>query len=60
MDLEWLYGDSMGGIDESGVGSTLGVAPMPFGAWFTPFKEGRYVHPPAADEPSASAGVPPF
>ncbi|MER6215512.1 hypothetical protein ACWC5F_20930 [Streptomyces sp. NPDC001272] len=55
MDHEWLYDDSMDGIDESVVGSTLGVAPMSFDAWFTPFNEGRYVHPSAADEPAASA-----
>ncbi|MEV7618305.1 hypothetical protein [Streptomyces sp. NPDC089799] len=59
MDHEWLYDDSMDGIDESAVGATLGVAPMSFGTWFTPFNEGRYVHPSAADEPGASAGVPP-
>ncbi len=57
MDHEWLYDDSMDGIDESVVGSTLGVVPMSFDAWFTPFNEGRYVHPSAADEPGASAGA---
>lgn len=59
MDHEWLYDDSMDGIDESVVGSTLGVVPMSFDAWFTPFNEGRYVHPSAADEPGASAGAVP-
>ncbi|MBY8888465.1 hypothetical protein K7472_27010 [Streptomyces sp. PTM05] len=55
MDHEWLYDDSMDGIDESAVGETLGVAPMAFKAWFTPFNEGRYVHPSAADEPEGAA-----
>lgn len=51
MDHEWLYDGSMDGIDESEAGATLGVAPMAFGAWFTPFSEDRFVHPSAADEP---------
>jgi hypothetical protein len=55
MDHEWLYDDSMDGIDESTVGAALGVAPMAFKAWFTPFNEGRYVHPSAADEPEGAA-----
>ncbi|NEC13964.1 WbqC family protein [Streptomyces sp. SID8014] len=49
------YDDSMDGIDESAVGEALGVAPMAFKAWFTPFNEGRYVHPSAADEPEGAA-----
>ncbi|MCQ8774040.1 hypothetical protein [Streptomyces telluris] len=59
MDHEWLYDGSMDGIDEDAVGSALGVAPMGFGAWFTPFNKGRYVHPSAADEPDAALGAPP-
>ncbi|MFD5753326.1 hypothetical protein [Streptomyces sp. NPDC127033] len=55
MDHEWLYDDSMDGIDESAVGAALGIAPMAFKAWFTPFDEGRYVHPSAADEPEGAA-----
>ncbi|MBZ6229923.1 hypothetical protein [Streptomyces olivaceus] len=55
MDHEWLYDDSMDGIDESAVGEALGAAPMAFRAWFTPFNEGRYVHPSAADEPAGAA-----
>jgi hypothetical protein len=50
MDHEWLYDDSVDGIDESPVGEALGVAPMGFKAWFTPFSKDRYVHPYAADE----------
>ncbi|PJN03754.1 hypothetical protein CG740_04925 [Streptomyces sp. CB01201] len=45
MDHEWLYDDSMDGIDESPVGEALGIAPMSIGSWFTPFNAGRYVHP---------------
>ncbi|MGK5548425.1 hypothetical protein ACSNOH_27400 [Streptomyces sp. URMC 127] len=58
MDHEWLYDGSRDGIDEDAVGSALGVAPMRFGAWFTPFDKGRYVHPSAADEPEAALGAP--
>lgn len=55
MDHEWLYDDSMDGIDESPIGEVLRVAPMGFKAWFAPFNRGRYVHPYAADEPEAAA-----
>lgn len=55
MDHEWLYDDSTDGIDEASVGAALGVAPLAFSSWFTPFNEGRYVHPSAADEPEAAA-----
>jgi hypothetical protein len=47
MDHEWLYDDSMDGIEESSAGAALGVAPMPFKAWFTPFNEVIHVHPSA-------------
>jgi hypothetical protein len=53
-DHEWLYDDAMDGIDDNAAGSALGVAPMAFESWFTPFNEGRYVHPSAADEPEAA------
>ncbi|MFD7169299.1 hypothetical protein [Streptomyces violascens] len=49
MDHEWLYDDSTDGIDESPVGEALGIASMSIGSWFTPFNEGRYVHPYAED-----------
>ncbi|MCT9075932.1 hypothetical protein [Streptomyces fulvoviolaceus] len=55
MDHEWLYDDSTDGIDEASAGAALGVAPIAFSSWFTPFNEGRYVHPSAADEPEAAA-----
>ncbi|MFT2020178.1 hypothetical protein ACMA1D_30735 [Streptomyces sp. 796.1] len=50
MDHEWLYDDSLDGIDESPVGAYLGVAPMGIARWFSPFSEERYVHPYAADD----------
>ncbi|MFE6775649.1 hypothetical protein [Streptomyces sp. NPDC057702] len=53
MNHEWLYDDSMDGIDESPVGAYLGVAPMGIARWFTPFDPERYVHPYAADDPEA-------
>ncbi|MFG2130688.1 hypothetical protein ACGFNV_23125 [Streptomyces sp. NPDC048751] len=66
MDHEWLYDDSLDGIEngiENGVGDgtedgVTGTAPdvvlIALGSWFTPFDEGRYVHPSAADEPEAA------
>ncbi|MER7153831.1 hypothetical protein [Streptomyces lydicus] len=54
-DFEWLYDDSMDGIDESLAGEALGIAPMSIGSWFTPFNEGRFVHPYSADEPEEAA-----
>ncbi|MFV0137423.1 hypothetical protein ACLGIH_30245 [Streptomyces sp. HMX87] len=54
MDHEWLYDDSMDGIDDSAVGAAVGVAPMVLKAWFTPFDEGGYIHPCAADEPEGT------
>ncbi|MGW9043449.1 hypothetical protein ACWGQL_12950 [Streptomyces lydicus] len=54
-DFEWLYDDSMDGIDESPAGEALGIAPMSIGSWFTPFNEGRFVHPYSADEPEEAA-----
>lgn len=56
MDHEWLYDDSMDGIDESPVGAYLGVAPMGIGRWFSAFNEARYVHPYAADETGGPHG----
>ncbi|MCM2420621.1 hypothetical protein [Streptomyces sp. RKAG293] len=55
MDHEWLYDDATDGIDESPVGEALGIGPMSIGSWFTPFNEGRYVHPYAQDEPKEAA-----
>lgn len=54
-DHEWLYDHSMDGIVETPAGVALGVAPMEFKTWFTPFNEGSYVHPSAANEPEAAA-----
>ncbi|MFF8843394.1 hypothetical protein ACF08N_11775 [Streptomyces sp. NPDC015127] len=50
MDFEWLYDDSKDGIDEDPAAESLGIAPMALGSWFTPFNDGRYVHPYAVDE----------
>ncbi|WP_381553086.1 hypothetical protein [Streptomyces eurythermus] len=60
LDHEWLYDDSMDGIDESPIGEALRVAPMGFKAWFSPFNRGRYVHPYAADEPETTQGPDPL
>ncbi|MEU2281381.1 hypothetical protein ABZ614_05300 [Streptomyces sp. NPDC013178] len=54
MDHEWLYDGSLDGIDEGTTGTTLGITPLAFGSWFTPFNEGRYVHPSASDEPESA------
>ncbi|MFJ6082759.1 hypothetical protein ACIQI8_15280 [Streptomyces sp. NPDC092369] len=43
--------DGMGGAS---AGAALGGVPVAFKAWFTPFNEGRYVHPSAAGEPEAA------
>lgn len=44
MDHEWLYDVSMDAMD---VGAS-------FTSWFTPFSEGRFVHPSARDEPGTA------
>ncbi|MGW3284761.1 hypothetical protein ACWDR3_08970 [Streptomyces sp. NPDC001002] len=60
MGHEWLYDDSMDGLGAiGGIGEigeiALGGVPVAFKAWFTPFNEGRYVHPSAAaGEPEAA------
>jgi hypothetical protein len=58
MDHEWLYEPDADGIDEDPASAHMGIAPMGIKDWFTPFNEGRYVHPYAANvdeekEPSA-------
>ncbi|MFI1707877.1 hypothetical protein [Streptomyces griseoruber] len=65
MDHEYLYDDGQDEHDEHGehgehgervaADAPLGVAPVPFDAWFTPFNRGRYIHPSAADEPDTAA-----
>ncbi|MEH0397194.1 hypothetical protein ACN6K8_003561 [[Kitasatospora] papulosa] len=49
MDHEWLYDDAADGIDEEPALASLGIASMGIKNWFTPFNEGRYVHPYAFD-----------
>ncbi|TXS19603.1 hypothetical protein EAO71_33870 [Streptomyces sp. ms191] len=57
-DFEWLYDDSMDGIDEDPAAESLGITPMAFGTWFMPFHEDRYVHPYAADDPPGETADP--
>lgn len=65
VDHEWLYDDLMDGVDAvDGVGSAdaldagafrvSGITPTAFEEWFTPFDEGRYIHPSTADDPEAT------
>jgi hypothetical protein len=60
MDHEWLYDDAADGIDEDPALASMGIAPMSIKSWFTPFNEGRYVHPYALDgqEDSVEEGGP--
>ena len=51
MDHEWPYNGSMDGDGEEAIGSSLGIELVAFEEWFTPFDEGRYVHPSVADGP---------
>ncbi|OKI00447.1 hypothetical protein A6A06_24660 [Streptomyces sp. CB02923] len=55
MDHEWLYDDSVDEIGEDAAGEAFGVTPMAIGSWFTPFNEGRYVHPYAVEAPEDAA-----
>ncbi|MGW7518711.1 hypothetical protein ACWGJ2_24300 [Streptomyces sp. NPDC054796] len=52
-DFEWLYDDSMDGIDEDPAADSLGVTPLGIASWFKPFGRGRRGHPFALDEPAA-------
>lgn len=54
LDHEWLYNPAMDGIDEDPRVAHLGIAPMGVRHWFSPFNEGRYVHPYAADDEANS------
>jgi hypothetical protein len=54
-DHEWLYDDSLDAFDEAPAGAASGTAPKSFRSWFTPFNEGRHIHPSAADEPEGAA-----
>jgi hypothetical protein len=60
MDHEWLYEAAADGIDEDPGLAHMGIAPMGIKEWFTPFNEGRFVHPYAAnpdeDEDTESEG----
>ncbi|MFI7295295.1 hypothetical protein [Streptomyces sp. NPDC050121] len=54
-DHEWLYDDSPDAFDEAPAGAAPGTSPKSFRSWFTPFNEGRHIHPSAADEPEGAA-----
>ncbi|WP_175412737.1 hypothetical protein [Streptomyces sp. TRM64462] len=54
-DFLWLYDGAMDGVDEDPAFSSLRIAPMDLASWFTPFNDGRYVHPYAADESDEAA-----
>ncbi|WP_449352809.1 hypothetical protein [Streptomyces shaanxiensis] len=54
MDHEWLYDGSVDADDEEAAGTALGIEPVAFGEWFTPFDEGRYVHPSVVDGPEGA------
>ncbi|WP_326797286.1 hypothetical protein OG946_19195 [Streptomyces sp. NBC_01808] len=49
MDHEWLYQPVMDGIDEEPGLAHLGIAQEGVKDWFTPFADGGYVHPFAAE-----------
>ncbi|MFE6686055.1 hypothetical protein ACFVFQ_06200 [Streptomyces sp. NPDC057743] len=53
-DHEWLYQPAADGIDEDPDVAHLGIAPMGIRDWFTPFNEGRSVHPYAGAEGEAT------
>ena len=57
MDHEWLYDPSMDGLDQDPAAARLGIAPMGLKDWFTPFNEGRYVHPFAIYEDEAPSAA---
>ncbi|MEB8338129.1 hypothetical protein [Streptomyces endophyticus] len=52
MDHAWLYDDATDGIEDSPIGRAPRVAPLGLADWFTPFNEGRYVHPYAMATPT--------
>jgi hypothetical protein len=60
MDHELLYQPAADGIDKDPAFAHLGIAPMGVKDWFTPFNDGRYVHPyaPNEDEKSRRWGSP--
>ncbi len=49
MDHEWLYQSDPDEIDEDPALARMGIAPTEIRQWFTPFDEGRFVHPYAAN-----------
>ncbi|MFD3530263.1 hypothetical protein [Streptomyces sp. NPDC058664] len=49
-DFEWLYDESVDGVDEDPALDGTDITPLAFGGWFTPFADDGYVHPYAVDE----------
>lgn len=53
-DFEFLYREDMDGVeDDPGTQAALGIEVSPVGNWFTPFNDGRYVHPYTETPPAA-------
>ena len=45
-DFEFLYSEDMDGVeDDPGTQAALGIEVSSIGDWFTPFNDGRHVHP---------------
>jgi len=56
MHHEWLYEPAADGIDQDPALAHMGIAPMGLKDWFTPFNDGRQVHPYAAGADDAADG----
>jgi hypothetical protein len=53
-DFEFLYSEDMDGVeDDPGAQAALGIEVSSIGDWFTPFNDGRHVHPYAETAPAA-------
>ncbi|WP_405584923.1 hypothetical protein [Streptomyces sp. NBC_01190] len=59
LDHEWLYEPAADGIEEDPALAQMGIAPMGIKDWFTPFNEGRYVHPYAVGEEETTPAADP-
>lgn len=54
-DFEYLFDDSMDGIDEGEIGAKLGMADLSFSGWFEPFlNAGSRLHPYLEEGPERS------
>lgn len=54
MHHEWLYDAAPDDTGEAPSGPALGFTPTAFASWFTPFDDGRYVHPHRAAKPEGT------